>query len=153
MLLCALREWDRRLDFICATEGKMSGKKKKFRSCKGVLAGIARYANKNKLEWVEHDTLLEHSLEFYWSEETVRKCVTFDVDLYMENCEEKGYKIRMLSEEWRKRIYSILYNNEGESVLHNKIAHLLGNIEKWKSTAKKSIAPADHDVPVALEAE
>ena len=152
MLLCALREWDRRLDFICAKEGKKSGEKKKehgFGSCNGVLAGIARYANENKLQWVEHDALMEHSLEFFWYEETVRKCVTFEVDLYMVNCEEKGYKITMCSKEWRKRMHSILDKNEGESVLHKKIAHLLGNIEKWK----KSIAPADHDVPVAIEAK
>jgi hypothetical protein len=168
MLLCALREWDRRLDFICATEGKKSDENEKeivFDEPSKVLSLIIKRVSAKRWFFTEHHENWEDYIKVYLPrdpllKEAVLRYIRFEVKGEYKKGERIGYRILMnLSGETRGTFSTIDKYATKEECLR-KIKNLFKKVEEWKhpksavnSEDSNSIAPADHDVPVALEAK
>jgi hypothetical protein len=166
MLLCALREWDRRLEFLCAEEGKKSGKKKKIvfdEPSKVLLLIIECVSAKGWFfkEYHEHfeDYIKVILLRDPLLNESVLRYIRFEVKGGYEDGEVKCYKILMHLSGQKQGAFSRLEKDATRKRCLEKIENLFKKAEEWKhpdsavnSKDSNSIAPADHDVPVALEA-
>jgi hypothetical protein len=164
MLLCALREWDRRLDFICAKEGKKSGEKEKkivFDEPSKVLSFIMKCVeakgwffkeyHENWDDYIKVFLPIDHPLN-----ESVLRYIRFEVKGEYEGTEVIRYKILMHLSGRKQGAISRLKKDASRKKCLEKIEGLFNKLEEWKhpeSAGKDSIAPADHDVPVALEAK
>jgi hypothetical protein len=136
MLLSALREWDRRLGFICATEGKEgSGKMKKtvFDDPSKVLSLIMRCVAEKGWMYDECHKDWSDYVEVFWFEERVRKCIRFEVNWDIEDGVEKGYKITMRGQ--KQGLFSRLKKDATKGRCLEKIESLLKMAEEWKHSA------------------
>jgi hypothetical protein len=138
MLLCALREWDRRLDFICATEGKKGDGQEKtivFDEPSKVLSLIMKRVEAKGWMYDECHKDWSDYVEVFWFEEHVRKCIRFEVNWDLENGEEKGFKLRMSLGGQKKGMFSRLKKDATKKKCIEKIEGLLKTAEEWKHPA------------------
>jgi hypothetical protein len=168
MLLCALREWDRRLDFICAKEGKKSGEKEKkivFDEPSKVLSFIIKYVSAKGWSFKEYHENWEDYIKVFLPKdhslnESDLRYIRIEVKGEYKDGERTGYKILMNLSGETRGVFSRLKEDATKKRCLEKIENLFKKVEEWKhpksavnSEDSNSIAPTDHDVPVAIEAE